>query len=56
MIDDYTLMQCKQDKEILKMKIKNLEHGINKLEEIIAESQLDNDSLILRWMLEKGKI
>ena len=45
MIDDFTLNQCKKDKEILKLKIKNLEHGINEAEKIIAESQIDNEAL-----------
>ena len=45
MIDDFTLKQCKKDREILQLKIKNLEHGITEAEQMIAESQLDDDAL-----------
>tara|TARA_Y100001968_G_C19315772_1_gene696590 strand:+ start:328 stop:546 length:219 start_codon:yes stop_codon:yes gene_type:complete len=45
MIDDFTLSQCKQNKEILHLKIKNLEHGIQQAEKIISESQISSDSL-----------
>ena len=45
MIDDFTLEQCKNDREILLLKIKNLEHGINEAEKMIAESQLDHQAL-----------
>ena len=38
MIDDFTLEQCKKDREILQLKIKNLEHGIYEAERLIAES------------------
>ena len=46
MIDDFTLDQCKRDREILKLKIKNLEHGINEAEKLIAESEMNEESLI----------
>ena len=46
MIDDFTLEQCKNDREILKLKIKNLEHGINEAEKMIAESQMSCEGLI----------
>ena len=46
MIDDFTLELCKKDKEILKLKIKNLEHGINEAEKMIAESQMNDQALI----------
>ena len=46
MIDAYTLEECKKDKEILLLKIKNLEHAIEQSEEMIAESQMDGDTLI----------
>ena len=52
MIDDFTLEHCKRDKEILKLKIKNLEHGINEAEKIIAESQIDNEA----WTFLRRKI
>ena len=45
MIDDFTLAQCRKDKEILQLKIKNLEHGINEAEKMIAESQMNDESL-----------
>ena len=45
MLDDFTLEQCKNNKEILQLKIKNLEHGIKEAETMIAESQMDDDSL-----------
>ena len=45
MIDDFTLEQCKNDREILLLKINNLEHGINEAEKMIAESQLNDQAL-----------
>ena len=45
MIDDFTLSQCRQDKEILQLKIKNLEHGIDEAEKMISESHLDDDAI-----------
>ncbi len=45
MIDDFTLDQCRKDKEILQLKIKNLEHGINEAEKLIAESQMNDEAL-----------
>ena len=55
MIDDFTLEQCTRDKEILQLKIKNLEHGINEAEKIIAESQIDNEALtFLRRKIAKS--
>ena len=45
MIDDFTLEQCKNDREILLLKINNLEHGINEAEKMIAESQLNDEAL-----------
>ena len=45
MIDDFTLDQCRKDKEILQLKIKNLEHGINEAEKLIAESDMNDDAL-----------
>ena len=45
MIDDFTLEQCKNDREILQLKINNLEHGINEAEKMIAESQMNDESL-----------
>ena len=45
MIDDFTLDQCRKDREILLLKIKNLEHGINEAEKMIAESNINDESL-----------
>ncbi len=45
MIDAYTLEQCKKDKRIRNLKIKNLEHAIEQSEAIITESKMDGDSL-----------
>ena len=45
MIDDFTLAECRKDKEILQLKIKNLEHGIDEAEKMIAESHLDEDAI-----------
>ena len=45
MIDAYTLEQCKKDKEIRQLKIKNLEHAIEQSETIITESQIDENAL-----------
>ena len=45
MIDDFTLEQCKKDREILQLKIKNLEHGINEAEKMITESKMNNEAL-----------
>ena len=46
MIDDFTLEQCKNDRELLKLKIRNLEHAINEAEKMISESQMNNEALI----------
>jgi len=45
MIDDFTLEQCRQDREILQLKIRNLEHGINEAEKMIGESQMNEEAL-----------
>ena len=45
MIDDFTLEQCRKDKDILQLKIENLEHGINEAEKMIAESHMNDDTL-----------
>ena len=45
MIDDFTLEQCKKDREILQLKINNLEHGINEAEKMIAESKMNDEGL-----------
>ena len=45
MIDDFTLAQCRKDREVLQLKIKNLEHGINEAEKMIAESSMNDEAL-----------
>ena len=45
MIDDFTLAQCRKDREVLQLKIKNLEHGINEAEKMIAESDMSDEAL-----------
>ena len=45
MIDDFTLAQCRKDREVLQLKIKNLEHGINEAEKMIAESSMNDEEL-----------
>ena len=45
MIDDFTLEQCKKDREILQLKIKNLKHGINEADKMITESKMNNEAL-----------
>ena len=45
MINAYTLQQCKSDKEILQLKITNLEHAIKQSEAMIMESQMDATAL-----------
>jgi len=46
MIDDFTLAQCRKDKEVHQIKIKNLEHGIYEAEKMIAESNMNDEALI----------
>ena len=45
MIDDFTLAQCRKDREVLQLKIKNLEHGIHEAEKMIAESNMNGEAL-----------
>ena len=45
MIDDFTLEQCKKEKEILQLKINNLEHVIKEAEKMIAESKMNEEAL-----------
>ena len=55
MIDDFTLEQCKKDREILQLKIKNLEHGISEAEKMISESQMNDEALtFLRRKIAKS--
>tara|TARA_B100000700_G_scaffold301979_1_gene371782 strand:- start:715 stop:921 length:207 start_codon:yes stop_codon:yes gene_type:complete len=41
MLDSITIMKCRSSREILNIKIKNLEHGIAESEKIISESNLN---------------
>ena len=45
MIDEFTLEQCRKDKDILQLKIKNLKHGINEAEKMISESNMNDEAL-----------
>ena len=45
MIDDFTLAQCRKDRDVLQLKIKNLEHSINEAEKMIAESSMTDEAL-----------
>ena len=45
MIDKFTLEQCKKDKVILQLKIKNLEFGITQAEKMITESHMNDEAL-----------
>ena len=56
MIDSYTLNQCKKDNKVLDLKIQNLEFAMQQSEEMIAESQMDNESLtFLRRKIAESK-
>ena len=45
MIDAHTFEQCKKDEKVRQLKINSLEHAIQQAEEMIAESQMDEDAL-----------
>ena len=45
MIDKFTLEQCRKDRDILQLKIKNLKHGINEAEKMISESNMNDEAL-----------
>ena len=45
MIDDFTLENCRKDREILQLKIRNLEHGIFEAEKMISESKMNDEAL-----------
>ena len=45
MIDEFTLDQCRKDRDILQLKIKNLKHGINEAEKLISESNMNDEAL-----------
>ena len=45
MLDSNTLEQCKKNKDILLLKINNIEHAINQSENIISESNLNDQEI-----------
>ena len=45
MINNFTFEECKRNKEVLEMKIKNLEFAISQSKRIISESEMDPNSL-----------
>ena len=56
MIDSYTLQQCKEDKEILRLKISNLEFAIQQSEEMITESFMESNAItFLRRKIAESK-
>ena len=56
MIDAFTLKECKKNKDVLELKIKNLEFAIDKSEKMITESQMDQETLkFLRRKLAQSK-
>ena len=46
MLDKFTIEECKKNREVLEIKIKNLEHAINQSELMINESKMESKSLI----------
>ncbi len=46
MLDKFTIEECKNNPQILELKIKNLEHAINESELIINESKMEQKSLM----------
>ena len=46
MLDLNTINICKSNPEIRDLKIKNIEHAINQAEEMIKESNMDENELI----------
>ena len=46
MIDPYTYEQCRKNKEILQLKIINLEHAVKQSEAMIADAKMNNAALI----------
>ena len=45
MINRETLEECKRNRIVLNLKIKNLEHAINESEEIIKESRMNSQAI-----------
>ncbi len=45
MIDRYTLESCSSNTELLKLKIKNIEHALQAAEKLIAESRMNESAI-----------
>ena len=45
MIDRFTLDECRREKDVLEIKIKNVLHAIIQSERIISESEVDEKTL-----------
>ena len=46
MLDKFTIEECKNNREILELKIKTLKHAINQSELMVNESKMESESLI----------
>ncbi len=56
MIDEFTLSECMNNRDILMLKISNLEFAISQSEQIIKESNIDIESLtFLRRRVAQSK-
>jgi len=45
MIDEFTLLECSRDRNVLLLKIENTKHAIEEAEKIISESQHSPEAL-----------
>ena len=45
MIDPFTLQECKNNKDVLELKIQSLEFAIEQSEVLIKESQMNSEAL-----------
>ena len=45
MIDEFTIKECQRSKEVLFLKIKSIEYAIKQSEQIIAEAQMNTESI-----------
>lgn len=46
MLDKFTIEECKNNRQVLELKIKTLEHAINQSELIVNESKMESESLM----------
>ncbi len=46
MLDKFTINECKNNPDVLEIKIRNLEHAINQSELMINESKMEKEALI----------